>query len=230
MKRTKRLLHLIVAVICLVLTGCTQKQTEGQATEPPVVQASIASVLLIIDPQYDFIHGTLPVPEARDGMDRLVYALPHIPADEICVTMDCHTIDHISFLPQGGPWPVHCVKYSSGAAIDSVLFEALSLRNAEAKTSITFIEKGTARDKDEYSAFTDSCPDILRRAERIYVAGIAGDVCVHTTISDLMAHGLTERICVITDACPSLDGGVKLSSLIREAGLRSTTTAELAAQ
>lgn len=185
------------------------------------------NILLIVDPQYDFIDGTLPVPGAREGMDRLAKALPDMSIDHIIITMDAHTIDHCSFKAQGGLWPAHCVKYSPGAAIDSNLFEAVATRVSKHHTPITYIEKATSQDRDEYSAFTTSYPRIMDNADIIYVAGIAGDVCVHTSVGDLVRQGLGEKMCVITDACPSLDGGEKLSALISESGLQQTTTTSL---
>lgn len=182
--------------------------------------------LLIIDPQNDFITGTLPVEGAEEQLTRLAEHLHHIACDHIIVTMDCHPLGHVSFAPQGGPWPSHCEKYSDGAAILPVLFDAL--RTKSATTPIHFVEKGTAIDKDEYSAFETEVPDILRDADEIIVCGVAGDVCVHTTISDLIHHGLRDRIRVITDASPSLDGGEKLSTLIRTERLIEYTLDTLA--
>lgn len=185
------------------------------------------NILLIVDPQYDFIDGTLPVPDAREAMDRLAKVLPDMAVDHIIITMDAHTIDHCSFKEQGGLWPAHCVKYSPGAAIDRNLFDALSARVAKHHTPVTYIEKATSQDRDEYSAFATDYPSIMDKADVIYITGIAGDVCVHTSVGDLMSHGLGNKMCVVTDACPSLDGGKKLSALISEAGLRQTTTTSL---
>lgn len=185
------------------------------------------NILLIIDPQYDFIHGTLTVPQADEAMTRLAKALPTMDVDHIIVTMDAHTIDHCSFKAQGGLWPSHCVKYSRGAAIDEDLFEAICRRVQEHSTPITYIEKGTAQDRDEYSAFTECYPHLFIEADTIYVAGIAGDVCVHTTVSDLLRHDFGDKMCIITDACPSLDGGAKLSALIQETHLPHIETKQL---
>lgn len=177
--------------------------------------------LLIIDPQNDFVTGTLPVAGAEEQLTLLAAHLHHLPCDHVVVTMDCHPIGHTSFVSQGGPWPIHCERYSAGAAILPTLFDALREKSTHAQ--IHFIEKGKAVDKDEYSAFETTCPDIIKDAEEIMVCGIAGDVCVHTTLCDLIRHGLKERISVITDASPSLDGGEKLRALILSESLRECT-------
>ncbi|MDO4770387.1 isochorismatase family protein [Porphyromonas sp.] len=182
------------------------------------------NILLIVDPQYDFIHGTLPVPGAEEAMERLAKVLPRMDIDHIIITMDAHTIDHCSFVEQGGLWPAHCVKYSPGAAIDKGVFEALVKRVQAAGTPIHYMEKAVSQDRDEYSAFAENYPALMDQAETIYVAGIAGDVCVHTSVNDLIAHGLAPKMCVILDACPSLDGGGKLSELVEKQSLRHTST------
>lgn len=183
--------------------------------------------LLIIDPQYDFIDGTLPVPHASVAMARLADAVPSMDVDHIVITMDAHTIDHCSFVAQGGLWPAHCVKYSLGASIDKGLFDAIAQRVQAKGTPITYIEKATMQGKDEYSAFAESCPSCMTDAEVVYVSGIAGDVCVHTSVSDLLSLGLKDKLCVIEDVCPSLDGGEKLRQLIVDQGLCSKKIKDL---
>ncbi len=175
--------------------------------------------LIVVDPQYDFVTGTLPVPGAEDALNRLSDKLIRIAPDQIIVTMDCHPIGHVSFEPSGGVWPVHCVKYSHGAAVWEPLMKAIQASNV----TTLFLEKGRAMDKDEYSAFGASFPDILNGADSIMVCGLAGDVCVLNSIMDLLKHGLGSKLCVIEDASPSLDGGEKLQAFIRENNLKAIT-------
>ena len=180
--------------------------------------------LIIVDPQNDFITGTLPVPGAEEAMHRLAEKIASFPVSDIFVTMDCHPFDHMSFKERGGIWPVHCVKYSDGAAIEPVLMEAL--RKAEGKT-VHFIEKGREADKEEYSAFETTYPELLDRAGQVYVTGLAGDVCVQTSIRDLAKLGLREKLTVVPDAAPSLDGGKILEDTVRELGLKTALLGEL---
>ncbi|MDO5036439.1 MAG: isochorismatase family protein [Porphyromonas sp.] len=177
--------------------------------------------LIIVDPQNDFIEGTLPVDNAKPAMEALAEKLPEIDVDHIVVTMDCHPIKHMSFAPQGGPWPAHCMKYSWGAAIFEPLFQAIyGLRD---KREIHFLEKGRDEDKEEYSAFEEGYPEILDESDEVLVCGLAGNVCVHTSINDLIKHGLREKLTVITDASPSLDDGSHLQELIQKEGLEAVT-------
>lgn len=179
-------------------------------------------MIIIVDPQNDFINGSLPVPGAELAMNRLAEALPSIPAEEIMVTMDCHPIQHCSFLPFGGIWPSHCVKYSAGAAIWEPLMQSLCQSNKP----VHFVEKGQSLDKDQYSAFENTYPSLLDKAERIYLCGIAGNVCVLNSLSDLARHGLASKVIVITDASPSLDDGTALREKIAECNVRVITLDE----
>ena len=179
------------------------------------------NALLIVDPQNDFITGSLSVPGALEAMGRLAGLLDKMPVTDIFVTMDCHPFDHMSFKDNGGIWPRHCVKYSEGAALLQPLIVALG--QAGGSKGIHFIEKGTERDKEEYSAFETGYPPLFDEAEQIFVTGIAGDVCVKTSITDLARHGLSEKLVVIPDFCPSLDGGRLLEETIRNLNLRTET-------
>lgn len=62
-------------------------------------------LLLIVDPQIDFINGSLPVPGAEAAMDALaayVAAQDGQYAAKV-VTCDFHPHDHCSFTANGGP-------------------------------------------------------------------------------------------------------------------------------
>ncbi len=56
------------------------------------------------------------------------------------------------------------------------------------------LEKATNTEQDAYSAFEVEVPQMLRTAEEIVVAGIAGDYCVRQSVLDLERHGLGDRI------------------------------------
>ena len=82
-------------------------------------------LLLIVDPQIDFITGTLPVAGAAEAMDALAKYVKE-KGNEYnvkIVTADWHPYHHSSFADEGGMWPRHCVQHSVGAAIwESWLF------------------------------------------------------------------------------------------------------------
>ena len=185
-------------------------------------------MLIVVDPQIDLISGSLPVPGAAEAMNQLAdyvkangddYAL-------MVVTNDWHPYDHCSFAPNGGPWPVHCVQNSEGAATYWPLLEALY----QSETETLFLQKGDLRHREEYSIvqntgareFFENTLDnsLLADADCQYqhvdVCGIAGDVCVLNTLRDLLPIVGTDRLRVLTRFAPSLDGGKALQAFIDE--------------
>lgn len=175
-------------------------------------------LLLIVDPQIDFITGSLPVPGAEKAMDALAEYIDHYGKeyDLICVTCDRHPIRHSSFTTFGGPWPTHCVESSVGAAVWPALMNALENHS----NIVHFLYKGENLDKDEYSIFQcckgatgmDSYIKDFGIME-IDICGLAGDVCVANTLQDARRHYPAIRFHILNSYTASLDGGILLSSL-----------------
>lgn len=183
-------------------------------------------LLLIIDPQYDFINGTLQVPEAQRIMDELADYISNQDGQYLCkaITMDWHPWDHCSFDDKGGEWPRHCVQHSYGAAVYQPVLEAAQ----KTKGEVILLTKGTDAGREEYSILKNSPSAdrllgyILRHGiERIDVCGIAGDICVLNTLKDLDLANLTDRLSVLERYCPSLDGGKALSDYASSFFIRS---------
>lgn len=187
-------------------------------------------ILLIVDPQVDFISGSLAVEGAKEKIDALASALQNgeIDCDYVMVTKDFHPSNHCSFKENGGQWPPHCVKGTTGSCIYAPLWSVIC-NYAYRKDTDIFI-KGDSPDKEEYSIFNNLeslsvISDILLDFEsdpdnEIRVVGIAGDYCVHETICDLIAMGYKDNIVVDTKYIASIDGGDKLANLIKNCGLK----------
>lgn len=178
-------------------------------------------LLLIIDPQIDFITGSLPVPGAAEAMDALASFIADHGGDyrDIAVTADCHPFNHCSFRSQDGPWPVHCVSDSVGAAIWQPIMDALSCYGDR----VIILHKGECPSTEEYSIFKNKrSADRLRELitshglEQIDICGLAGDVCVADTIADGLKELPDVRVNVLRRFTPSIDGGERLDSLINQ--------------
>ena len=170
-------------------------------------------MLLIVDPQIDFIVGSLPVPGAEKAMNSLAGYITANPSlyDVIAVTSDCHPGNHCSFEPNGGQWPRHCVKGSYGASIWPPLARAIELSGVPA----VYLPKGRDTACDQYSAFAD--PDNVGKVrelvarysiERIDICGLAGDFCVRETMSQgvaLFGRGMFD---VLREFSPSIDTSI----------------------
>lgn len=176
-------------------------------------------MLLIIDPQIDFISGSLPVPQAEAAMNALArYVLDNPDRyDEIVVTADKHSYDHMSFTDCGGEWPRHCVHDTVGATIWPRLFEAVYSTNS----SCHVLHKGMERDREEYSIFSnrkaaERCKELVSQSavKQIDICGLAGDVCVLNSLKDGMRCLPECEFNVLTRFSPSIDGGRALTDFI----------------
>lgn len=177
-------------------------------------------LLLIVDPQIDFITGSLPVPGAEKAMDDLSAYVETYGYDYtlICVTCDRHPLRHISFNPFGGQWPPHCIESSVGAAVWPPLMKTLESYS----DLVRFLYKGESLDKDEYSIFQSSrgAADMDAYIKEycitaIDICGLAGDVCVANTLQDALRLYPTLSFRILKSFTASLDGGILISSLLQ---------------
>ena len=147
--------------------------------------------LLIIDVQKDFCAGgALPVNEG----DRVVSVINEwveaameqkIP---IYASRDWHPVGHVSFRSKGGQWPPHCIQDTPGAAFH----ENLMLTD-----ETVVVTKGVRFDKDQNSAFDETgLGDYMKGngLDRLFVCGLALDVCVFSTVMDAIEQGFSVHL------------------------------------
>ncbi len=176
-------------------------------------------LLLIVDPQVDFISGTLPVPQASVAMDELCKYI--VDNDGVytykIVTSDWHPFNHCSFAENGGLWPAHCVQHSVGAALYPPLIAPLHTTAGP----VEVLHKGDSANVEEYSVFKNEAMALhikkivdTHRIEQIDICGIAGDICVLDTLKDGIELFGKSMFCVLPQFSPSLDGGAALNEYI----------------
>ncbi len=174
--------------------------------------------LIIVDVQNDFLPGgSLAVP---DG-DKIVPVINTLQDkfELVVATQDWHPEDHGSFasnhegkepfdktLLEGLEqilWPDHCLQSSKGADFTG----KLNNKRIEA-----IFRKGMEKQIDSYSGFFDNgkkkatgLADYLRGrgVERVFIAGLAADVCVGFTTLDALELGF--ETFVIEDATKPID-------------------------
>src|SRR5213079_1031995 len=184
----------------------------------------IDDLLLIIDVQNDFCPGGALAVADGDAVvpviNRLAERFAHI-----ALTQDWHPSGHSSFatshpgsaafetirMPYGQQtlWPDHCVQDTPGAAFHP----QLATERAE-----LVIRKGFRPEIDSYSAFYENdrrTPTGLagylreRGLQRIFLAGLATDFCVHYSAVDARRLGfeavVVEAGCRAIDLAGSLD-------------------------
>jgi len=140
--------------------------------------------LIVVDMQRDFMPGgALPVPRG----DRIIptinecIKLFYRRGALIVATRDWHPPNHVSFKENGGPWPRHCVRNTSGAEFV-----------VELPSDTVIISKATEPDKEAYSGFEGTeLAEILRKngIKKIYVCGVAAEYCVRATAIDALKLG-----------------------------------------
>lgn len=195
----------------------------------------IKSILLIVDPQNDFITGTLAVEEAKEKMMQLSAYIDNLNCkyDSICITMDTHPDDHCSFKTNGGIWPSHCVTYTAGWNLPKYLDHALCTFSNLSGKLYSYYHKGTHSNKEEYSIFDNNEDGVklanwiqeLSKENEVYVdiCGIAGDYCVLETLKGLRKIMGDNYIRVRTEFTASIDGGEKLLRYLDENNINYTT-------
>lgn len=170
--------------------------------------------LVIVDVQHDFLPGgALGVAQGEsifDPIDRLAPRFARVYA-----TRDWHPPDHSSFAHRGGPWPVHCVAESHGAAFHPRLrLDQVDL----------VVNKGIEVPTDGYSGFAaTTLEDDLRAhgVRRVFVCGLATDYCVKETALDAQRAGFTTVVLEDASAAVEVQPGDEARALdeLRAAGV-----------
>ena len=178
--------------------------------------------LVIVDVQHDFLPGgALGVAEGERIFAPIEALAPRFP--RVYATRDWHPANHTSFAQYGGPWPVHCVADTGGAAFD----ERLDLTAVD-----TVIDKGTARETDGYSGFAATVLDRDLRehgVRRVFVCGLATDYCVKATALDAKAAGFEVVVLEDASAAVNVDPGDERRALdeLRAAGIGIANSADV---
>lgn len=170
--------------------------------------------LICVDVQYDFLPGgPLGVPDGDQVIPVLIGAMEDV--DVIVLTRDWHPEDHMSFSTEptfeDGSWPMHCVQGTTGAEIETRVF------NAAINTGkpVLLIHKGAESDTEQYSGFQGVVADVWNYPDRdellwndwlngpvslglalhllgvnhIIIGGLALDYCVYATAKDAVLNG-----------------------------------------
>jgi nicotinamidase/pyrazinamidase len=177
--------------------------------------------LIVVDVQLDFCPGgALPIEhgdEVVPVLNRWVAAAAEarIP---ICASRDWHPLQHLSFTEYGGEWPVHCVQDSPGARFHPDL---------TLPASALVVTKGVRFDRDQHSAFDETgLATELRKHDvrRVWVGGLAQDVCVRATVLDARREGFDAVVIADATRPVTRSSGERANEEMRQAGACFDTT------
>lgn len=199
-----------------------------------------SSVLLVIDVQNDFLPGGALAVARGDELIPVINSVA-TKFDNVILTQDWHTADHISFASSHpgrvpfetieldyGPqvlWPSHCVQGTHGADFVSGL---------EIHHALAVLRKGQRQNIDSYSAFIEAdhktrtgLASLLRERgiNTVYCCGLATDFCVAWSALDARDAGF--ETLVIEDACRAIDQNGSLAAARRrmiDAGVKLITS------
>lgn len=179
------------------------------------VELNEKDALIAVDVQRDFCPGgSLAVP---DG-DRVIPVLnrwiesAQSTGATIVLSRDWHPPGHVSFEEQGGPWPPHCVQGTAGSDFHPDL---------EQPPDAQVVSKGQLLDRDQYSVFDGTgLAERLRDkgVERLWVGGLAQDVCVQASVLDGLKEGFEVHVLTRATRPVEEDRGDAVLSEMRSAG------------
>jgi nicotinamidase/pyrazinamidase len=174
-------------------------------------------LLLVVDVQKDFCPGgALPIERGDEVVPVLndwtrTALIAGVP---IYFSRDWHPKHHLSFQESGGHWPVHCLQDTDGARFHPAL---------EVPSNAVVVTKGTRFDRDQNSAFDQTgLADWLHRQQirRIFVGGLAQDVCVLATVIDGCQAGFEMQLITNATRPVTAEGGREALTKMRRAGAR----------
>jgi nicotinamidase/pyrazinamidase len=175
--------------------------------------------LIVVDVQCDFMPGgALGVSDGHRILEPINALVPRF--GRVYATRDWHPAEHSSFAAAGGPWPVHCVAGTPGAAFH----EGFDLGGVD-----VIIDKGTDVATDGYSAFagTPLARDLHEHGiRRVFIAGLATDYCVKASALDARAAAF--EVIVLEDAAAAVnvepDDEARALDTLRGAGIAVATS------
>lgn len=195
-----------------IRVGGTARVHSFESAMDPTQTLRAGDALIVVDVQRDFCPGgALPV-TGGDAVIPVINRWLYAATDHgipVYASRDWHPRQHPSFAEEGGPWPPHCIQDTPGAAYHP----GLKLSQDTIRVS-----KGTRLDRDQLSAFDETgLAHHLRKhhVRRVWVCGLALDVCVRATVLDACREGFDVHV-LVQASCPlDVEAGKKA---LREMG------------
>lgn len=174
-----------------------------------------ADALILVDVQIDFCPGgALPVPGGDEIVPSLNRWIAHALRGQslIVASRDWHPSGHPSFKAEGGLWPPHCLQDSEGARFHPAL---------QLPGNVLKVTKGVRFDKDQYSAFDETGLAAALKARgirRLWIGGLALDVCVQATALDALREGFETHVIRSASRPVTTEGGQNALEALSAAG------------
>ena len=220
------LIILILTLIIIWVNDISFKQTEQMNSYKHKTlnkqEELCKQALLVIDMQNDFVlpTGSLYVKDAGDIIPGIQKQILNQKFYHLTVfSQDWHPKQHVSFIPEGGPFPPHCIQNTFGAEI----VKPLDYHNLNQ----TAVKKGYTHDLDAFSAFhsinntVSSGLDMILKVEGIntvYICGVATEFCVYFTAIDALELGYTVYV-IIDLTKPFADASTAIADMVAKGAI-----------
>lgn len=148
--------------------------------------------ILVVDCQYDFIDGSLACGHSEEAVKNIIAFINANPDAKVYYSADAHSLNHCSYIQNGGTWPVHCNAGTHGAEIHESFYHDVK-NESQRPNDANIYYKGKDDSVEEYSAFNarnkaghELNQDIGRE---VIVTGIASEFCVRESVIALLNSG-----------------------------------------
>lgn len=194
------------------------------------------TVLIGVDIQNDFIDGSLAVPDGEAVVapfNRTAETARRV-GGTVILTRDWHPEETPHFNTFGGPWPVHCVAETTGAAFHpdlAVQSRDVIISKGMGKTDGYSGWEGVAADGQTIETIVTPATQVEK--VRVFIGGLATDYCVKATAIDIArTFAADERVTtyLLRDAVRGVEvtpgDTEKALSEITDAGVTQLTSME----
>ncbi len=148
--------------------------------------------ILVVDCQYDFIDGSLACGHSEEAVKNIIAFINANPDAKVYYSADAHSLNHCSYIQNGGTWPVHCNAGTHGAEIHESFYHDVK-NESQRPNDANIYYKGDDDSREEYSAFNarnkaghELKDDI---GHEVIVTGIASEFCVRESVIALLNSG-----------------------------------------
>lgn len=148
-------------------------------------------ILVVIDPQNDFIDGVLPCYNAKEAMEHLNVRLNNVLAEinnesstHVYVTQDCHSDDYLDTY-EGKNLPVyHCLLYSHGWDLHPYIKDFLIKMGTKSLDGSKYLVESFWKSNFDCIQMVRSIQGLTStyEIEEVEVCGFALDICVLTNL------------------------------------------------
>ena len=179
--------------------------------------------ILVVDCQYDIIDGTLACAHSEEAVKNIIAFINANPTARVFYSADNHSLNHCSYIPNGGTWPIHCQSGTHGAALHASFFTAIANPSQRPNESNTYY-KGENDSLEEYSAFRakNKAGRELNQdlGQDVLVCGIASEFCVRESVLALKDSGRKIEVPEEMLAWVDADGHRKNIAELRAMGVK----------